>query len=82
MYKVDSNVKVLYFIKKVFKRHEWKIIHLYNTINNFEVDKYFKFSNILHKHAVIQLIYVFEDDMVSMNLEIIMMNLYFLIEDL
>lgn len=62
LYKVDSNVKVLDFIKKVFKRHEWKIIHLYNTINNFEVDKYFKFSNILHKHAVIQLIYVFEDD--------------------
>jgi len=62
LYKVDSDVKVMDLIKRVFKRHEWNIIHLYNTYNNQEIDKHYKFSNIIHYHACIQLIYIFEDD--------------------
>ena len=67
LYKVYSNLLILDFIKIVFKPNEWKIIHLYNIIDNNEVDKYKKFSEIFHRHAVIQLIYIFEDDMYYKN---------------
>ena len=62
LYKVNSNETLLNFIKRVFNQNEWKTIHLFSIIDNIEVDKYKKFTNILHRHAVIELIYVFEDD--------------------
>ena len=62
LYHINSNTKVFDFIKATFKRHEWKFVHLYNAIGSCEIDKYIKFKNILHRHAIIQLVYVFEDN--------------------
>ena len=67
LYKVNSNTKVLNFIKRTFQPHEWKLVHLYDILSYLEIDKYRKFSEILHKHAVIQLIYIFEDDIYYKN---------------
>ena len=65
LYKVNSKTKVLDFIKTTFQRHEWKIVHLYDAIDSEEIDKYIKFGDIGHRHAIIQLVYIFEDDIFS-----------------
>ena len=62
LYHINSKTKVFDFIKTTFQPHEWKIVHLYNAIDSCEIDKYIKFKNILHRHAIIQLVYVFEDN--------------------
>ena len=62
LHKVKSKTKVLDFIKTTFQRHEWKIVHLYNAIDSEEIDKYIKFGHISHRNAIIQLVYIFEDN--------------------
>ena len=38
LHKVNSNTLVLDFIKKTFKGHDWKLVHLINTKDNLEID--------------------------------------------
>ncbi len=57
LYSVKSNTKVIDFIRKTFPSKKRTITHVYSIIDSREIDKYAVFSSILHRHAIIELVY-------------------------
>ena len=62
LYSVKSNTKVIDFIRKTFPSKKRTITHVYSIIDSREIDKYAVFSSILHRHAIIELVYFYEDE--------------------
>ena len=62
LYKVNGNTRIIDFIRNTFPYKKRNILHVYNCVNSLEIDKYLIFEHIWHRHAVIELIYCYEDE--------------------